>query len=323
MNVLSLFDGISCAQIALARAGIKVKNYFASEIDANAIKVTQHNYPKTQQLGDVYFVTTERLPKIDLLIGGSPCTSLSIAARQKESGLQKGESTLFYEYLRVLKEVKPTWFLLENVASMKNDDRDKISHALGVKPVFIDSALVSAQMRKRLYWCGQFNKTQQINITQPADKGIALKDILENGYMEKDKSYCLTATADIACLRDDLGFGQRQMIWNKPIRVTSYKGKKSQGYRVYSIDGKSVCLCANGGGLGAQTGLYEVLKGYARKLYAIEAERLQTVPDNYTNIGLSDNHRVKLLGNAFTVDVIAHILKHIPEEQILTKRRVA
>ena len=305
MNVLSLFDGISCGQIALNRAGIKYDKYYASEIDKNAIKVTMANYPDTIQLGDIKNVKASDLPKIDLLMGGSPCTSLSIAKRQKESGLEKGESVLFWEYVRLLKECKPKYFLLENVASMKNTDKDKISEILNVQPITINSSLVSAQMRKRHYW------TNIPNITQPEDKHIYLKDILEHGYTEKDKSYCITATYPRACLKDYIEFGQRQLVFNKPIKIGLCGNSDSQGNRVYHIDGKSVSLVANGGGKGAKTGLYETLKGYCRKLTALECEKLQTIPEKYTDKDLSENQRIKLLGNGWTVDVIVHILKNI------------
>ena len=150
MNVLSLFDGISCGQIALERAGIKVDNYYASEIKDIAIKVTQLHYPNTIQLGDVRNIKAEDLPKIDLLIGGSPCQDFSNANRNKD-GLEGEKSGLFYQYLRLLHELKPRYFLLENVA-MKKEERKRISDMLGVEPILINSNLVSAQNRKRLYW---------------------------------------------------------------------------------------------------------------------------------------------------------------------------
>ena len=304
-NVLGLFDGMSCGQIALNRAGIKYDNYFASEIDKHAIKVTMANYPNTIQIGSVTEVKAENLPKIDLLIGGSPCTSLSIAKRQKESGLEKGESVLFWEFVRILKECNPKYWLLENVASMKNSDRDKITEILGVKEITINSALLTAQMRKRHYW------TNIPKVTQPNDKKIYLKDSLESGYTEKDKSYCINATYSRACLRDYREGVQRQLVFNKPIKIGLCGKSDSQGNRVYHIDGKSVSLVANGGGKGAKTGLYETLKGYCRKLTAKECERLQTVPEGYTDKNLSENQRIKILGNGWTIDVIAHIFNGI------------
>ena len=364
-NILSLFDGISGAQIALERAGIKYDNYFASETDKYAISITQKHYPKTIQLGNVEFVNGSELPDIWLLIGGSPCTSLSCAAGQKESGLEKGASVLFWEYVRILNEVKPKYFLLENVASMKKADRETITKIIGIEPIMINSALVSAQHRKRLYW------TNIKGIEQPEDKHIYLKDVLESGYTEKEKSYPITATINAGIARDYLLKSQRQMVFNKPVRVDTI-GKGGQGERIYSVDGKSVCLSANGGGRGAKTGLYaiykhyasninydksftlgslsgnigsssgqsvitdidnffdkftdkscfdtktacksnvalEELKPYIRKLTPLECERLQTLPENYTK-GISSRQRYKAIGNGFTIDVIAHIIKNI------------
>ena len=174
INVLSLFDGISCGQIALERAGIKVSNYFASEIDKNAIKVTQHNYPSTIQLGSVIDVKAENLSKIDLLIGGSPCQGFSFMGNQLN--FDDPRSKLFFEYLRLLKECNPTYFFLENV-KMRREYQDTISKELGVEPILIDSGLVSAQHRERLYW------TNISNITQPNNKNILLKDILESDIL--------------------------------------------------------------------------------------------------------------------------------------------
>jgi DNA (cytosine-5)-methyltransferase 3A len=303
MNVLSLFDGISCAMIALEKAGIKITNYFASEIDKYCLKVSQANYQDIIQLGDIKNINIGELPKIDLLIGGSPCQSLSIAKRQKESGLEKGQSILFWEYLNILNKTKPKYFILENVASMKKIDKDKITKVLNVDPIMINSALVSAQQRKRLYW------TNIPGITQPKNKHIYLKDILENGFTEKLKSYCITATYNNMIAKDYFFKSQRQCIFIKPVRIGSI-GNGRQGERIYSINGKSICLSANGGGRGAKTGLYKIKK-YVRKLTPLECERLQTIPDNYTDKGISNTQRYKMIGNAFTVDVIKHILKFI------------
>ena len=243
MNVLSLFDGMSCGQQALERAGIKVENYFASEIDKYAIQVTMANYPNTKQLGSVVNVKAADLPKIDLLIGGSPCQSFSFAGKRKgmstkdeqeiltlEHYLQlkaeayefEGQSYLFWEYMRLLNETKPKYFLLENV-KMSKKWKDILSKAIGVEPILINSNLVSAQNRQRLYWTniglnpiGLYGDLQSI-IEQPEDKGIFLKDILQDnpnakfnlsdkgvdrvsGYNNADKSInlndkaiCLTA----------------------------------------------------------------------------------------------------------------------------------
>ena len=183
MNVLSLFDGISCGQIALERAGIKIDKYFASEIKDIAIKTTQHNYPNTIQLGDITKIKSEDLPKIDLLIGGSPCQDFS-SANLIRDGLNGSKSSLFFHYYRLLKELKPTYFLLENVR-MKKEEQQKISELLGVKPIAINSNTVSAQSRPRLYW------TNIPNVIIPKDKNITLMDILDSGFSPLNKSRCL------------------------------------------------------------------------------------------------------------------------------------
>lgn len=184
-NILSLFDGISCGQIALNRLGIKYDKYFASEIDKYAIQITQKNYPSTVQVGDIRELDGTKYKGIKLLTGGFPCQSFSIAGNGK--GFDDSRGTLFYELLRVLKQSQPKYFLFENVASMKKKDQEYISQQLGVEPIMINSALVSAQQRKRLYW------TNIPNIIQPKDKNIYLKDIIESGYVDRDKSYCIDA----------------------------------------------------------------------------------------------------------------------------------
>ena len=315
INVLSLFDGISCGHVALDRAGIKVNKYYASEINENCIKITQKNYPKTIQLGDVRCLSalpfTNKSHKIDLLMGGSPCQDLSIAGTRK--GLNGDRSCLFWEYVRFLEYITPKYFLFENVASMKKEDMDTITKTLGVEPVMINSALVSAQTRKRLYW------TNIGHVGQPEDKGILLKDILESGIAPQNKSYALTETYHKAAFSDFVKKHTRTMIAEKPQKLGYLKGlKDSQANRVYSINAKSVCLNANGGGGGAKTGLYKIDLPdgdyVIRKLTPIECERLQTLPDNYT-YGVANSHRYKALGNGWTVDVIAHILKGIKENE--------
>lgn len=271
MKVLSLFDGISCARVALERANIPVELYLASEVDKYAIQVSQKNYPNIEQLGSVVDIysyqnnfQTEKVNiacEIDLLIGGSPCQDLSIAKKNRK-GLDGERSGLFWEYVRILKEVKPKWFILENVASMSKESKNIITQAMGVEPIMINASLVSAQNRKRLFW------TNIPNVQQPEDRGILLKDILESG--ESDS-------------------------------------------RIYSPEGKSVSLSANGGGRGAKTGLYEVENSRVRKLTPVECERLQGLPDDYTE-GISNTQRYKCLGNAFNVDVVAHILSCIPKK---------
>lgn len=311
MRVLSLFDGISCARVALERVGIPVEAYYASEIDKYAIQISQKNYPDIIQVGDVKFLTSAKnilcrdatefydTGDIDLLIGGSPCQDLSIAKRNRK-GLDGERSGLFWEYVRILKEVKPKYFILENVASMRPEDRDIISKTLGVEPVMFNASLVSAQMRKRLFWTN-------IKFTLPEDRNIKLKDVLIDGIAEKEKSLVITATYSRACPQDYFGRSNRQLI-----KVGEFNSG-GQGDRVYSIDGKSVTLSALGGGRGAKTGLYETTKGIYRKLHPIECERLQGLPDGYTD-GVSNTQRYKACGNAFNVDVVVHILSFIPKE---------
>lgn len=308
MLVLSLFDGISCGQVALQRAGIKVDHYFASEVDKYAIQITQKNFPNTHQLGDVTKIDwTPFIGKVDLLIGGSPCIDLSIA-KQNRKGLDGPYSSLFFKFLEALKTIKPKWFLFENVASMSEENKKLISSYLGAEPVMINSALVSAQNRKRLYW------TNIPDVTQPEDKGIVVNDILEDGFISvnNSKSNCLTSTAQRTSLRDFFE-KSRFALATKPVRIGTLPNLgKGQANRIYSVQGKSVCLNANGGGSGAKTGLYKVDLPdgdyIIRKLTPTECERLQTLPDGYT-IGVSDAQRYKCLGNGWTVDVIAHILK--------------
>lgn len=178
MKVLSLFDGISCGRVALERVGIKVDKYYASEIKEDAIEVSKYNYPDIIQVGDITKLKGEDFKDIDLLIGGSPCQSFSIAGNRE--GFD-GKSKLFWEFIRLLKEVKPKYFLLENV-KMKKEWQDIISKELGVEPININSRLVSAQLRNRFYW------TNIPNIDQPIDKGIKLQDILTSGYTDREKS---------------------------------------------------------------------------------------------------------------------------------------
>lgn len=300
MKILSLFDGISCARVALERAGIPVEAYYSSEIDKYAIQISRKNYPDIKQLGDVRTPELQNFYGVDLLIGGSPCQDLSIAKRNRK-GLDGERSGLFWEYVRILKEVKPKYFILENVNSMPKEAKDSISKTLGVESIMINAALVSAQQRKRLFW------TNIPNVTLPEDRNILLKDILIDGIETKEKSLCVTATYSRACPRDYFSKSSRQLI------KVGHFNKGGQGDRVYSINGKSVTLSALGGGRGAKTGLYETTKGIYRKLHPIEVERLQGLPDGYTE-GISNAQRYKVLGNAFNVDVITHILSFIPKQ---------
>ena len=303
MKVISLFDGMSCARIALDRANIPVTEYYSSEIDKYAIQVSQANYPDIIQLGDVQDISFKE-GEIDLLIGGSPCQGFSFAGRQLN--FNDPRSKLFFEYVRILKESKPKYFLLENVR-MKKDYQDVISDLLGVQPIAINSSLVSAQNRQRLYW------TNIPNVTQPEDKGLVLQDILEDGFVDRDKSHCLDANYfKGGNLKSYFEKHRRQLVFSKDglchVGDADINGNDTIK-RVYHPEGKAPTLTTMGGGhREPKVSLSE--KKY-RKLTPLECERLQTVPDNYT-AHVSNTQRYKMLGNGFTVDVIAHILKGIP-----------
>ena len=301
MNVLSLFDGISCGQIALERAEIKVDKYYASEIDKNSIKITSKNYPNTIQLGDITKITEKMLDEImpiDLIIGGSPCQDLSVYKfdRGKVSGLEGTKSGLFYHYLRILKYVKPKYFLLENVP-MQQQWEKVITDYLGVEPIIINSNLVCAADRKRLYW------TNIPQVKQPKDKKIVLKDIVINAKDVPEKYW-----------------------YNKPFTYNGDNEKvqctlEIKGHRhmkeVYNLNGKCNTLTTCGGG-NLQKKVFQ--DGRCRKLTPIEYERLQTLPDNYTSC-VADTHRYNAIGNGWTVDIIAHIFKNLSLEGELKHER--
>lgn len=308
INVLSLFDGISCGQIALERQGFEIENYFASEIDKYAMQITMANYPNTKQLGDVKNVTADQLPKIDLLIGGSPCQGFSFAG----AGLnfEDERSKLFFEFVRLKNELKPKYFLLENV-KMKQEFQDIISEQLGVKPILINSSLVSAQNRERLYW------TNIPVIGQPIDKGILLKDIIEDGQVLKDKSQTILATLYKENAKSMIKRNKQGLLILKNIYP-----KKGQNGNVYSIFGKCKTLSAGvgikGNGIGSSNApkIESINADGWRKLSPLECERLQTVPDGYTKY-VSDTQRYKALGNGWTVDVISFIFSFLRGENFL------
>lgn len=259
MRVLSLFDGISCGHVALDRANIPVEVYYASEIDKYAIQVTQKNYPNTIQLGDINNIDfTQFIGKIDLIMGGSPCQDLSIAGKRK--GLQGERSSLFYKFVEAIEVIKPKYFLLENNVGMPKEAYEEISKLMGCYPIMINSALVSAQTRKRYYWTniGQMKYDlfgfPTVDIPQPDDKGILLKDVLENGQgilTEKyGKPLKLQEKSSSLCARDYKWFGNQQMTGvAEPICVNSQSGRAdglakqpSIADRIYDINGKGVAL---------------------------------------------------------------------------------
>lgn len=328
-NVLSLCDGISCGQVALILEGFNVKNYYSSEIDKHAINVTQNNFPNTIQIGDIRNVKGENLPKIDILLSGTPCTSLSNAG--KREGFN-GESGLFWEFVRILEEVKPKYFLFENV-KMKKEWEDIITEALGVQPIEINSYYFSAQDRKRLYW------TNIPNVVKPTiENKLTVEDILED---EVDEKYIIDPKRSVIICDNEVS---RKKI--------AYIGTDSQSSRIYSIHNKSVSICSGSGGLGAKTGLYALpcltpdrlekrqngrrfkppnskfftltaqdkhgvlTNNFIRKLTPTECEKLQTLPIDYTKSCSSDNQRYKMIGNGWTVDVIRYILNFINKNEI-------
>jgi len=279
INVLSLFDGISCGQVALEKAGIKVNKYFASEIDKHAIKVTQSNYPNTIQIGDVTKVKGDELPKIDLLIGGSPCQGFSFAG----AGLnfEDERSKLFFEFLRLLEETKPKYFFLENV-NMKQEWQDVISNFLGVKPKKLNSKLTSSQNRLRLYWAN-------FEITEPMDEKLVIGDLVG---VEVETRY------------------------DKPIVLRNIYPKKGQNGNIYSLEGKSKTLSAGvgitGNGIGSSNAPkidWDNEQGW-RRLTARECEMLQNLPNGYCK-EISDTQAYKACGNGWEVGMITHIFKQM------------
>jgi DNA-cytosine methyltransferase len=337
INVLSLFDGMSCGQIALDQSGIEVNKYYASEIDKYAIEIAKKNYPNTMHVGDVTKVDGTQLDKIDLLIGGSPCQGFSFAGKQLN--FNDPRSALFFEFVRLLKETKPKYFLLENVR-MKKEFQDIITEYLGVEPIIINSSLLSAQNRVRFYW------TNIPNVTQPIDKGIVINDILEEApdmsrkggslesYFNKHKDQPIFSKDGLCHV------GNAEINGNESIK------------RVYHPDGKAPTLTTMQGGHREPKILCAALRGrqitkgskeytqmlevrddgktntlttiqkdnvvtvdnkYYRKLSPTECERLQTAPDNYTE-GVSNSQRYKMIGNGWTVAIIKHIFRGIKNE---------
>lgn len=324
MNVLSLFDGISCGQLALQKAGIEYENYYASEIDKYALAVTQTRFPNTLQLGDIREWQKWQLPQVDLIMGGSPCQGFSVSG--KGLNFDDPRSKLFFDFVDIVNHYKPKYFLLENV-KMKKEWQNIITQYMGIESILIDSALVSAQSRKRLYW------TNILDVKQPEDKGILLKDILQS---DVSKEFYKSEKAMLFAKRHNI---KLEFPRDKAFCITSrYHTGGKQGRRndvlVNTVTLKS---CARGWMTEKEfeSNKYPTLHGsdpqehYTlktddkwRKLTPIECERLQTISDNYTLVShpvykgkpMSKTQRYKMLGNAWTVDVIAHIMKGIKSE---------
>ena len=352
LNVLSLFDGMSCGQIALERAGIKVNNYFASEIDKYAIQVAKHNYPNMQHIGDVTQVKATELPKIDLLCGGSPCQGFSFAGKQLN--FDDPRSKLFFEFVRLLEEIKPKYFLLENVL-MKKEYEQIITDHLGVEPIFINSALFSAQQRKRLYWTNI-----DVDLSKLPNSNEVIADVLELPIVNKRENKILMSKSDfkvsvrknyidkkelalflrnhktktineiaVFCdapktmvehwFRMDGSFSIPDVeYWYKlkeclsiedckyDKAVTEFEIKNNSfdmAKRIYHIDGKHPTLTTLTGG-----GQRKTITDGNEMFYLNpeHCEKLQTVPLGYTKTA-SERQRFRMLGNGWTVDVIAHI----------------
>ena len=372
ITVLSLFDGISCGQVALERAGIPIEVYYASEIDKYAIQVTQKNYPNTIQLGDVTKIDFSKfIGKIDLLIGGSPCQDLSIAGARK--GLSGERSGLFYKFVEALEIIKPKYFLLENNVGMPRDAYEEISRLMGCYPIEINSALVSAQNRKRYYWTNIGDKNYNLfgfptcAIPQPKDKMIYLKDVVNKETLKplEDRIICKRLQNKVKVRKYKVDtenlkkvLKEHKTVTNKEIAeelnqpitkvehwfrtddcfsipdaeiwvqlkkllniqtnefdksITKFEirnGKYDMSNRIYHIAGKSPTITACSGG--QQQKIIVDDDGNLDFLTPVECERLQTLPDNYTE-GISNSQRYKCIGNGWTVDVIAHIFKGLPK----------
>jgi DNA (cytosine-5)-methyltransferase 3A len=300
MNVLSLFDGMSCGQIALNRIGVKYNNYFASEIDKNAIKVTQHHYPNTVQLGDVTkieFIAS----KIDLLIGGSPCQGFSFAGKQLN--FDDPRSKLFFEFVRLINECKPKYFLLENVV-MKKEYEDIITEYLGVAPIKINSSLVSAQNRVRLYW------TNIPGVGIPEDRGITLNDVLEIDSNDNPAAIRGRRLNKATIIGRRLNEAGKRSDYNKDIPITQCLEVRATNTNksncLTTVDKDNVLTPLP---IGRHPNAFKDKLPF-RYYSLLEYERLQTLPEGYTNL-VSVSQAKKMIGNAWTVEVIAHIFSYL------------
>lgn len=287
MRVLSLFDGISCGRVALERAGIKVDEYVAYEIEPSAIAISKKNYPDIKQAGDVYKADFTKFKGFDLLIGGSPCTYWSIAkaGNGRETTSEGIGFDLFKQYVRAKEESGCRWFIYENNNSISQDIKNEISKYLGVQPIMINSALVSAQSRKRCYW------TNIPGVTQPQDKGIKLQDILTGGYADREKALCLA--------RRYAGFQGSQSYLAR-----RYFGKSFGQAKFASPEAREAAYQK-----WKENPRYESIADDIQPLSVGECERLQTLPDGYTDApGVTRSQAIEAIGNGWTVDVITHIL---------------
>jgi len=301
MNVLSLFGGTETGLIALKELGAKINNYYSSEIDKYTASVAKYNHPEIKHLGPIEDYELWELPKIDLILAGPPCQGFSIAG--KGLNWDDPRSQLFFKAIEILWKYEPEYFLFENVASMKKEIRSEINELMEVNSVMINSALVSAQNRKRLYWCNW-------DINQPKDKGLFLKDIVEFGEPLADKSQTIPSTIYKENAKSMIKRNKKGLLVYVNDKINS-----SQDGKIVDVSGKSLTLTAghnNYPKIGKD-------KNNFRKLTPIECERLQTLTDNYTlngadtngkTIKISNTQRYRMIGNGWTKDVIKHILSH-------------
>jgi DNA-cytosine methyltransferase len=340
LNILSLFDWMSCGQIAINKLWIKDYEYYASEIDKYTISVTQHNYPNTIQLWDIkdILIVWENweiikcpyydLLNVDIIMWWSPCQGFSFA--WKQLNFEDPRSKLFFEYVRLVKEIKPRYFILENVKMKKEYQNVITEHLFWVEPIEINSALVSAQNRKRLYWVWELQEDwtyKQLKIQQPQDKGILLQDILEDEVDEKYNISNKHTEAMLRC-RSSWKLNLPNIEWKCWAIIASYYkipqdwpyikclyNPNHSNNRIYWIDWKSPTLNAMQW-WNRQPKIFEENNFNIRKLTPTECQRLQTVPDNYFDwLNISNSQKYKMLGNGRTVDVIAYILSHLQLKQ--------
>ena len=319
MRVLSLFDGISCGRAALERTNISVDEYYASEIDPHAVKISNKNYPDIIQLGDIKNWRNWNIDfsKIDILLAGFPCQAWSVAGKQQGDKDPRGE--LVHHLIGIMKKIQrenpKLIFLFENV-KMKKEFINYINELFGYEPILINSSLLSAQNRERLYW------TNIPRITQPENKGILLKEILQSGLVDREKSYTLDASyyKGSQNRRLYLEKSRRQIVLTEEETILHnlYGGFKENFPRIFNDKSPTLRTSAGGGHIPSVfiKWLWEkeniMIKN--RLLTPIECERLQTLPDNYTE-GISNTQRYKCLGNGWTIDVISHILSFIHKEK--------
>lgn len=326
MKILSLFDGMACGMIAMLNAGIEIESYDAYEIDKYAIKVSSHNFPNIRHHGDVFKADFTQYEGCDFLIGGSPCTYWSIAKKSNRETVASGMGwQLFSQYMRAVKETKPKFFIYENNKSMSGAIRESIDRAFGFEAIHINSALLSAQNRQRLYWVGMRNPDgtySKVPVDQPEDRYILLCDVIHTG-----EPINTTTNGKAQCLRDTYyKDGIRNLVGNNvdrrtgvaaPVEVDSGVHSKTiscadgKTYPVYEVKDGQVTIKGRKYPIRLADGFY-----IFRKLTVAECMRLQTVPEWYDFSVISNSQAYKCLGNGWTCDVITHLIKTTQEEKV-------